>query len=70
MGEPDGHAGLPEGRRTPPGSTSGPRKVLGAGTQVLADGHDLDADRPQVGQRGEHLVLVLAHPDDECPTWW
>jgi hypothetical protein len=52
-----------EGRRLDP---PGHRQVVGGRPEVLADGHDVDADGPQVRQRRHHLVVGLAHPHDQA----
>ena len=53
--------------RTPRASTTGPPGgARRAGPQVLAEGHDVDPDGPEVGQGGQHLVLPLPHAEDDA----
>src|SRR5581483_7864790 len=41
-------------------------RVLRARLEVLADGDDVDAVRPQVAHRLDHLVVRLAEADDDA----
>lgn len=40
--------------------------VARRGSQILADGDDVDADRSEIGKRSQHLFLRLPHPHDQA----
>ena len=65
--------GLPASRR-PSNSSGVHHRATGrwprARAQVLAERHDVDPDRPQVGQGGQHLVLAARPCRGSSPTWW